>query len=578
MISKFFSTLSRVTDDNLDDLKPPMVYAVLEGLFAAIPFAVLACVLPDILAGRLTRQGFCYWYLVLLLTFAMRAVVALKSYHGGMVAGYRIGAAIRLHLGEHLRRLSMGFFSRHNTGELVNRLFQNVSLAEMMIGHFLTQSITNAGTSLFLLAGLLLIIPDLALILPVPLLIGLPLLWILFKLVGREGKKKLGIVDRANAYILEYLHGIVVFKAFNVTGMGFKRLQSALRQLQRFCIGFELKGFGIVLTYAAILELGFVVLMFTGVAFVLNGKLGKMEMFAFLVVALRVFRPLHRFAENASLTRHAFGGIRAIDKIFDQAPIDGSDETPLSDFTIRFDNVGFGYGAAQVIKQVNFTARERSMTALVGASGSGKSTLVRLIARFWDTNRGRITIGGRDIRTMAPDVLLGHISMVFQDVYLFQDTILNNIRIGNGKAGRQAVINAAKKARCHDFIMALPNGYDTVVSEGGATLSGGEKQRISIARAMLKDAPIVLLDEATASLDPENDSLVQLAIDNLVKSKTLIVIAHRLQTVTGADRIMVLDQGRVIQEGSHEQLLAREGRYRHMWNEQQEITGFQQDR
>jgi ATP-binding cassette subfamily B protein len=535
---------------------------------------LLALFLPDILDGRMAPGTFWKWFTALLFCFAMRALFSLKSYGGGMRAGYRLGTAIRLHLGEHLRKLSMGFFSRRDTGELVNRLFLNVEMVEQMIGHFLTQSITNVCTSAFVMIALFGIMPTMAAVMVAVLVIGVPLLVGLLKFVGREIEKKGRITDRANSRILEYLHGIMVFKAFNVAGMGFERLRTALDDLRRFAIRFEVKGFTVALTYVAILELGFVVLLFTGILLVRKGRLEAPEMIVFLVVSLRFYRPLHRFSENAALTRATFTGARAIEEIFDHDPIKGNDGGPLSDFTLRFDSVSFGYDATEVVQNVSFTAPARSMTALVGPSGSGKSTLVRLAARFWDVDRGRIAVGGKDIREMAPEALLANISMVFQDVYLFKDTILNNIHIGNEKASRDEVMAAARKAQCHDLIMNLPNGYDTVIGEGGATLSGGEKQRVAIARAILKGAPIILLDEATAALDPENDRLVQAAIDRLISSKTLLVIAHRLHTITAADRIVVLDQGKVVQQGRHRELIDQDGLYARLWQEQQNPIGF----
>ena len=570
----FISTLKKITNGNISYLNAPVAAAVLEALFVAAPYALLALILPDILTGRMATATFGYWYMALLFCFAMRAFFSLKSYGGGMCAGYRMGAAIRLSLGEHLPKLSMGFFSKRDIGELVNRLFLNTEMVEQMVGHFLTQSITNICTSLFVMIALFLINPKMAAVMVAALGLGLPLLAGLLKFVGREIKKKGAITDRANSRILEYLHGIMVFKAFNVTGMGFERLKEALDDLRRFTIQLEIKGFTVALTYVAILELGFVVLVFAGIYFVKQNNLGIPEMIVFLVVSLRFYRPLHRFSENAALTRATFTGARAIEEIFDHKPIEGSDTTPVSDFTICFDSVGFGYKSSEVVSNVSFTAKQRSMTALVGPSGSGKSTLIKLAARFWDVDRGKITVGGKDIRTMAPEALLSNISMVFQDVYLFNDTIENNICMGKENAGRNEVMAAARKAQCHDLIMGLPQGYDTIIGEGGGTLSGGEKQRIAIARAMLKDAPIVLLDEATASLDPENDRLVQTAIDSLISSKTLLVIAHRLHTVTAADQIVVLDHGKIIQQGQHKELLAKNGLYARLWNEQQHPMGF----
>lgn len=241
---------------------------------------------------------------------------------------------------------------------------------------------------------------------------------------------------------------------------------------------------------------------------------------------------------------------------------------------ICFQNVSFSYGNAPVLRDVSFQIPKNSFTALVGSSGSGKSTIVRLMARFWDVDSGEITLGGAPLTKLDPDIVLREISIVFQDVYLFHDTVINNIRMGKSDATEQEVIEAAKRAACHDFIMQLPNGYQTVVGEGGSTLSGGERQRISIARAFLKNAPIILLDEATASIDSENEMFVQQAISELVQDKTVVVIAHRLTSIQYADQILVLDQGRIVQSGAHDNLLLEGGLYKVMWEEQQQAVNW----
>jgi ATP-binding cassette subfamily B protein len=240
-------------------------------------------------------------------------------------------------------------------------------------------------------------------------------------------------------------------------------------------------------------------------------------------------------------------------------------------FDVVFEDVSFRYNETDVLRHVSVTIPERALVALVGPSGSGKTTMTRLIARFWDVTGGSIRLGGHDIGTYDPDDVLASVSMVFQDVYLFNDTVLDNIRVGKKEAPPESILEAARKARCHEFIQRLPQGYETVIGEGGSTLSGGEKQRISIARAILKDAPIVLLDEATASLDPENELHIQEAIDDLVKEKTLVVIAHRLNTVVRADKIVVLDGGSVVEEGTHDALMRAGGLYARMWEEQQKV-------
>jgi ATP-binding cassette subfamily B protein len=280
-------------------------------------------------------------------------------------------------------------------------------------------------------------------------------------------------------------------------------------------------------------------------------------------------------ATGAAMMRVMEAGLDRYEKLKEVPIIDADGrDIPLNSFDIAFEDVSFSYEDKETLRNITFAAKERSMTALVGASGSGKTTIANLIVRFWDAQKGKIKIGGVDVCEMTCDSLLRYVSMVFQRVFLFHDTIENNIRFGKPGATREEIIAAAKKARCHSFIEALPDGYDTVVGEGGSTLSGGEKQRISIARAILKDAPIVLLDEATASVDPDNEKYIQEAINELVRDKTLIIIAHRLSTIQRADQILVIDDGRIVERGTHDALLAKGGRYSNLWQRRQKAKSW----
>lgn len=568
------STIRRISGHNLRYLKRPAAYAVLEGITLASFHSLAAFIFYNTLREGSPTAAIWGMYAVLLAVFGLRVMMIRRSYGGGMAAGYEAGAAIRMHLGEHLRRLPMGFFNEHDTGELANRLFYNVGMVEMMIGHFFTQAITNMTLPMALALLMLFWSPLMTVVMLAALLPGIPLLWFLLRLVDREGAKRVRMIDASNAAILEYLHGIAVFRAFNMTGTGFRRLDKILRDFRDFSIRFEIKGFAVVLTYTAILESGFMVLLLAGTMLVRGERLTAAAMPVFLLLSLRFYRPLHRFSENAALTRVTFSGAKAIEEVLATKEIPGHEIPESGDFTIRLENVSFGYKGKTVIHDVDLTIPERGMTALVGPSGSGKSTLARLVARFWDVDRGCVKLGGKDIRTMNPEALLGRMSIVFQDVYLFRDTVLNNLRIGNMQASQEDIVAAARAAQCHEFIQALPDGYNTFIGEGGATLSGGEKQRIAIARAMLKNAPIILLDEATAALDPENDRLIQAAIDQLIRSRTVLVIAHRLHTIMNAGQIVVLEQGRIVQRGTHQELLLQGGWYAEMWREQQARKEF----
>jgi len=295
----------------------------------------------------------------------------------------------------------------------------------------------------------------------------------------------------------------------------------------------------------------------------------------FLILGTRVYEPLiQAFIFLAELNYFQISVDRIEDLRKTPALTGSNPDIKPERFDIAFEHVSFRYLDTDVLKDITLTIPERSLVAFVGPSGSGKTTMTRLIARFWDVSEGGIRLGGHDIRIYDPDDVLAAVSMVFQDVYLFNDTILNNIRIGKKDATMDEIIAAAKKARCHEFVDRLSNGYETMVGEGGSTLSGGEKQRISIARAILKDAPIVLLDEATASLDPENELYIQEAIDGLVKEKTVVMIAHRLNTVVHADQIVVLEDGSIVEKGTHDKLMRAEGLYRRMWDEQQKVRAW----
>jgi ATP-binding cassette subfamily B protein len=324
-----------------------------------------------------------------------------------------------------------------------------------------------------------------------------------------------------------------------------------------------------------ILQAGVGLVALAGVSLLTGGNLSPLSFLLFMIISVKIYSPLIVMLSILPMLFYMLVSTRRMREMRKQTPMSGDEEAELKDFTIELKNASFAYNQDDVVKDVTLTIPQNRVTALVGSSGSGKTTVSRLIARFWDTREGKILVGGKDIRGIEPERLMSFMSFVFQDVTLFNDTVKNNIRIGKQGATDEEIAAAAKLARCDGFIREMPQGYDTLVGENGSTLSGGERQRISIARALLKNAPIVLLDEATASLDPENETQIQEAISELVKGRTVIVIAHRLRTVVGADKIAVLDNGRLVEEGSAKELLAKkDGLFARMHRIQQESLGW----
>jgi ATP-binding cassette subfamily B protein len=443
---------------------------------------------------------------------------------------------------------------------------------EFLLSHLVPQIAGAAAMPVLLLTVLAVQNWRLALISALVIPLAVPFSFLSRWIITYFGRKQQKARIAATSRMLEYLQGMRLIKAFNLTGTKFERLEKTFRSLKSYSIKLESGAGPTILLSGFVLHAGLTLIILFGLTFLFAGTITIPVYIMFLILGTRVYEPLmHALVFVGELNYYQIS-VQRLENLRQTSALTGTnpDLRPQC-FDISFDNVRFRYHDTEVLKGINLTIPERSLVALVGPSGSGKTTVTRLIARFWDVSGGTVRLGGHDIRDLNPDIVLANLSMVFQDVYLFNDTIINNIRIGNQEASREAVVEAARKARCHQFIDRLPNGYETMVGEGGSTLSGGEKQRISIARAILKDTPIVLLDEATASLDPENELYIQEAIDDLVEEKTVVVIAHRLNTVVRADKVVVLDDGRIVEQGSHDSLMRAGGLYRRMWEEQQVV-------
>mgnify|MGYP002536343500 CR=1 FL=1 len=573
------NAIKNITIGHTERLYKPVGYTMLANLVNIVPFCLSIEAVRIIFrssdgCGQPLDTNRLWWIFGILTGYMLVMAWAERaSYRANFRGAYEMSAAGRVSLAEHLRKLSLGFLSKHDPGDLSSMLITDFTMAETGISHYLPQLM---GASVMpLLAFLSLIWIDWRM--AVAMFVALPLAIFVLRISTSVQQKLSGKQIAAKIYagnrLEEYLQGIRVMKAYNLLGDRFVRLRDAFAELRRACIRLEALLGPFVLLAITLVRAGLTLMVLCGTYLLLGGELSVLTFVMFLVVGSRVFDPLTSALTNFTEFRHfSISGGRIL-KLMNEPEMKGTKEAPASG-EIVFENVSFGYRDKEVLHDISMTLPQNSLTALVGPSGSGKSTVMKLCARFYDPSGGRVTFGGIPMREIDPEKLMSRISMVFQDVYLFQDTIRNNIRFGKKDASDDEIIAAAKKACCHDFIMRLPQGYDTMVGEGGCTLSGGEKQRLSIARAMLKEAQIVLLDEATASLDPENEVEVQKAIDSLIKGRTVIVIAHRLKTIMNADRIIVLAEGQVVEQGTHDSLMRNDGLYARLWNIQERTQGW----
>ncbi len=488
---------------------------------------------------------------------------------------YEESARKREHLAEHLRRLPLSFFGRRDLADLTNAIMKDCSDQERMFMHTMPQLFGTGLSTVVCIAGATCYQWQLSLAAFCPIPVALIVMAASAGYQQRMTRRMEDARLTMNDGVQEYLDCAQEIRATNQSAAFLQALNAKLDAFERAQLVSEV-GSGVCVTSAqALLKLGIAATVLTGAALLVAGQVDFMRYFAFLLIVTRVYDPVNIILQSIAELLSLRLSIRRTNELLAEEPMTGSARLAPTGHDVAFEQVGFAYdGGEQVLSNVSFTAREGEVTALVGPSGSGKSTVARLATRFWDVDRGRVTVGGTDVATVDPEVLLTDFAQVFQDVVLFDETVMENIRLGRRDATDDEVLAAARAAMCDEFVEQMPEGYATRIGENGARLSGGERQRISIARALLKDAPIVVLDEATASLDVENESKVQAALSRLLAGKTVIVIAHRMRTVMGADKIVVLDRGQVAEQGSPEELLARDGLFARMVRFQAESAAW----
>lgn len=488
---------------------------------------------------------------------------------------YELVARDRLAVGDALKRVSLGYFATKNTGTILSAITTGLGTLEGMGIRMINNFVSGYLNFTVIFICLLVMNPLVALI----ALAAVVLSFLFLLVISSYSAKNAPVEAEANrdltAAAIEYARGLTIVKSFGQDGASMDAMNRAIEDSKKIHLKIEWGFVPANCMHLFVLKAGSVALALSAFLLCMKGEMNISTMLMFVFFSFGIFasvEPISDSAHTLSVINDAMDQLDALKE--DHFMDENGRDIALTNHDIAFSHVDFGYDERKILKDVSFTIPEKTSTAIVGPSGSGKTTICSLLARFYDVNDGSITVGGVDVRKMTCESLLSNISMVFQNVYLFHDTIRANICFGKTDATEEEMTDAAKKACCHDFIMALPDGYDTVIGEGGGTLSGGEKQRISIARAILKNAPIIILDEATASIDPENEHLIQNAISELTKGRTIITIAHRLATIEQADQILVVDDGRIVQKGTHKELISVEGRYREFIQIREKAEGW----
>ena len=568
-MSKYLQKKFALSEQGGRDLTKAIFFCALTNMGLIFPMGILFLFLERLLGPlvglKAPSMGMAGYVIISIILLILIFVFWRIQYNATFVASYTESANMRIRLAERLRTLPLSFFGKRDLADLTTTIMADSAFIEKAFSHFIPELIGAFISTAFI--GVCLLAADWRM--------GLAVLWVVpvsfllaagtRPMVDRVERRQKGTKIAASDGIQECIENIQDIKANNQKEEYLQGLDRKIMNVESITIRLELFNGTMVTASQMFLKVGMATTVLAGASLLSSRSIDFMLFLMFMVASTRLYGPLSSCLQNLSAVYSTLLVVERMKGIEEQPVQQGSKEAVYDGYDIVFDHVGFSYKDGEpVLKDVSFTAKQGQVTALVGPSGGGKSTSAKLAARFWDIDRGKITLGGTDISQIEPETLLKSFSIVFQDVVLFNDTIMENIRLGRKGASDQEVMEAAEAAQCGEFIRRLPKGYETRIGENGSTLSGGERQRLSIARALLKDAPVILMDEATASLDVENETQVQEAISNLVKNKTVLIIAHRMRTVAGADRIVVLKDGCVAEQGTPEELMEQKGIYHHM--------------
>ena len=571
-IRKFFAFCG---EENYRKFRLSILLGVLQAIFEALKIPAIACMIRALIRGNVAAQDILMSFGIMAASIIGAGLIKAKSMMLQTEGGYDTCAKKRVEIAEHMRYLPMGYFNENSIGQITSVTTNVMENLENVATRVIMMVCEGLLTTSLIIVMLLLFDWRIALVLLGGFALFLLANRFLQQAAAGMAGRKIDADEKLVEKVLEYLQGMAEVKAYHLTGAKSRELNDAIAANSKINTDMEMTLIPRMTAQSFIAKLTGTAMVTFSCWFYCKGTMDALTAVVMVISAFIVYASLETAGNYSALLRVVDASVDRAQEILDTPQMDISGEAiSPGNREIRAEDIRFSYDKRRVIDGISLTIPEKTTTAIVGPSGGGKTTLVNLLARFWDVDEGSVALGGRKVQEYDMDSLMENFSFVFQNVYLFHDTIADNIRFGQPDAPLEDVIAAAKKACCHDFISALPDGYDTVIGEGGASLSGGEKQRISIARAMMKDAPVIFLDEATANVDPENENELMQAISALTKEKTVIMIAHRLKTVEHADQILVVDQGKIVQRGTHAALMTEDGIYKNFIKERREAASW----